>query len=126
MNDLQEKQKRCKAIAEEYNFSLVAEWKGGKDFWHVWHTPRLIYRLSYKEYVERIIEIAENKPENEIGEIFHLMKPVDHIFRSKAYDAWSKAYEAWSKADEKEIEQTHRDECLDCKWDGLKLPQMRG
>ena len=141
--------KKARGYAKQYSFPLVKRWDGTKEFWHVWHQPHLIYFLLYDEYINRIVEIAETKPQEQRTGRFALMRPVKHMFphaawtkadaaRTKADAARTKAYVAFTKADAARtkaaaawrdknhdaIIDAHAAECPGCKWDGHMLPQF--
>ena len=122
MTNTQKARKYCK----QHAVALPKAWKGYKLIWHPWHQPasRLLRPMTFQEYVDRLVEIAERKPQDERRERFYLMKPCKYVFRSKAHEALSKADEAWPKADAKEIAAAHMAECPNCKWDGNCLPQF--
>ena len=98
MTNTQKARKYCK----QHAVALPKAWKGYKLIWHPWHQPasRLLRPMTFQEYVDRLVEIAERKPQDERRERFYLMKPCKYVFRSKAHEALSKAHEALSKADE--------------------------
>ena len=134
--------KQAKAISKKYNFPLLKKWEGYKLFWHVWHQPKLIFLITYPQYLDRIINIEENKPQEQKVERYKLMKPALQKFKADA--AWAKACAAWAKADaawnkayaarnkacaawegkNHDLIIAHTKECPGCKWDGEKLPQM--
>src|SRR3990167_4678220 len=93
MTNLREAKKYCK----QYGATMPKAWKGYKLIWHPWHQPadRLLLPMTYKQYVERVIEIGTEKPQHERKERLRLMKPVMTV---KAYAAWVKAYAAREKA----------------------------
>lgn len=68
---------KASLIAKLFNFKLLDEYEGIKPFWHVWHSNRLIYGLSYEDYIERIKEIYDNKPVYEFVERYRIFKPVE-------------------------------------------------
>ena len=102
--------KQAKAISKKYNFPLLKKWEGYKLFWHVWHQPKLIFLITYPQYLDRIINIEENKPQEQKVERYKLMKPALQKFKAdaawakadaalaKADATWNKAYAAWNKA----------------------------
>ena len=144
----------ARKLSKQYGFVLPKKYAGYKTVWHPWHQPasRLLYPMTFAQYIDRIIEIGTRKPEIERAERFQLMKisliqpkgKADEARRKaheawrkadearrKAYAAWQKAYEAWQKADEAmqkaygaKIKAAHERECPSCKWDGNKLPQF--
>ena len=86
----------ARKISIKYNFPLIEKWDRYKTFWHVWHQPKLMWFITYIEYIERIINIELQKPQEEKQERFCLMKPVMQKFKADA--AWKKADAAWKKA----------------------------
>ena len=113
--------KQAKAISKKYNFPLLKKWEGYKLFWHVWHQPKLIFLITYPQYLDRIINIEENKPQEQKVERYKLMKPALQKFKADA--AWAKACAAWEGKNH-DLIIAHTKECPGCKWDGEKLPQM--
>jgi hypothetical protein len=137
---------KAKEYSKLYEFPLVKEWTGYKLFQHVWHRPKIYYPMTYDKYIDRVIEIAEEKPQEERAERFQLMIPSSYAARVKAYAArdkayaawvkadaardkayaawvkadaaWVKAYAAWVKTDEKNIIASHAKDCPNCKWEG--------
>ena len=106
------KQKQAQDYLTKYGGrTLLEKWTGHKLFLHVWHKPKMYHLLTYDKYLDRVIEIAEQKPENERIERFQLMKPSTYAARDKA-DA------AWVKADAAKLEKAHETDCPNCKWDG--------
>ena len=143
MSNLQQ----AKEIAKKYKFALPKEYKGYKMVWHPWHQPasRLLWPMTFDQYIDRIVEIGTLKPENERAERFGLMKisliqPKGKAYAAKqntdaawwkADAAWQKAlaarekaYAAWLKTDAAKIKAAHERECPNCKWDGYCLPQF--
>ena len=103
MTDLQ----RARAILKKYGQRLPKRWTGAKPIFHVWHEPYLLWLLTYDEFIERVIEVEENKPDNQKRVRFKLMRPVRAKLSNlplyadweKADADWRKAYADWRKAD---------------------------
>ena len=95
---------KAQAIAKEFGFELEAAWEGYKPFWHVWHQPKLLYWITYEQYLYRIIEIKENKPKHELQHRFRLLKPVTGVLPVELCKAWMKVDEAWMKWNEAWVE----------------------
>jgi len=91
-------QEQATAYLKSYNLSLPEAWAGRRDLWHMWHSPTLIYRGTFANFCERVIEICENKPEHEKKFRLERMKPVQHVFASEAVAAWKQADAAWEQA----------------------------
>src|SRR3990167_5931147 len=124
---------QAKTIAKKYQFVLPKRYDGYKFVWNSWHQPadRLIYPMTFDQYIDRIVEIGTRKPEHERVERFKLMKvsliqpwtKADAVW-AKADAVRTKAYAARIEADAAKIQAAHKRECPDCKWDGERLPQF--
>ena len=96
MNQLE---KQASDVLQKHGKKLPKRWRGGKEVWHAWHSPYLAYFLTWRGFLERIIEIENNKPENEKPLRFRLINPVVGKFsKTKASAAWDKAYAVRRKA----------------------------
>ena len=99
MKTIKELEEECRAILKPYGLKLPKPWRGFKPVWHSWHEPRPMYFLTYRGYLERVIEIHKNKSEDERPIRFAAMKPVHaDLSQLPKYAAWKKAYAAWKKA----------------------------
>ena len=89
---------KAKSILKKYGKRLPEQWRGRRNAWHAWHQPSKVYFMSYKEFIDRVIEIEEDKPENEKPIRFKFFNVVRGKFlRTKAYADWQKAAADWQK-----------------------------
>ena len=145
----------ARQIAKKYGVTLPRAWRGYILVWHPWHRAQddsenpahgLIFRMTFREFLSRIVEIENNKPEAQRAERIRLMRPVQFKFPKDELDAQQAKLDAqWVKLDAQrvkldaqqakldaqwdaehraEILLAHAAECPGCKWDGRKLPQF--
>jgi hypothetical protein len=103
--EMDDKIKLAQKYCQQYGTELSPAWEGLKVIKHPWHQPaRMIaYPMTYAEFIDRIIEIAEYKPVDERAERLALMKPYKTEFKlpkylTKAGDAYNKVKDAYIKA----------------------------
>ncbi len=138
---------RASEILSRLGLELPSPWEGSRPVWHAWHLTNLMYLMTYREYLNRVVEIAECKPPSEQEQRLRSMKPVAHHFDSPAYAAWRSAeaewrsaYAAWQRAntawrsantawrsaEAEEILEAHAAECRDCGWNGEAMVFSNG
>ena len=110
--------KLAKSILKKYGRKLEPSWAGVANVWHAWHEPHMVWIMTYKEYINRIIQIEQNKPTNEKPVRFKFFKPVKGKFKKSKADAdRKKAYADWEKAYAYSVKKLHDKECPNCPWD---------
>ena len=82
--------------------TLPEAWKGVREVWHAWHEPYAAYQMTFPEFCERVIEVYDVKPENEVFLRLRLMKPVIGKFEmTPVYVNWQCAYINWKYAEKR-------------------------
>ena len=124
----------ARQIAKKYDVTLPRAWRGYIPVKHPWHRAQddsenpahgLIFRMTFREFLSRIVEIENNKPEAQRAERIRLMRPVQFKFPKDELDAQQAKLDAqWDAEHRAEILLAHAAECPGCKWDGRKLPQF--
>ncbi len=103
---MKKSESKAREILSRFDLELNESWEGSRPVWHAWHTPHPIYLMAYREYVDRVVEIAECKPLIEQEQRLRSMRPATHVFSStpeiaaleRAYDAWRRAAAEWKRA----------------------------
>jgi len=124
----------ARQIAKKYGVTLPRAWRGYILVWHPWHRAQddsenpahgLIFWMTYRAFLGRIVEIEKCKPEAQRAERIRLMRPVQFKFPKDELDAQQAKLDAqWDAEHRAEILLAHAAECPGCKWDGRKLPQF--
>lgn len=106
----------AKNILHKYNQALLPEWTGQKAFWHVWHRDGLLFLMTYDSWIDRILEIHEQKPKWQHRIRFALMQPASIVVTP----GMSQAYQEeprWRVEYQDLIHRAHEEQCKGCPYD---------
>lgn len=90
--------KRAQEYFARCGLTLPERWEGYRAVWHTWHTPGKSYAMTWERFIERVIEIVNEKPPEQIEQRLKCMRPVKHEFTSPEWNRLCEADNMWQEA----------------------------
>lgn len=110
--------REAKVIAKKFNYPFPRPWKRQRWVWHPWHQGRLLWKMTYRRFVNRFVFVYHEKPSDELTVRYRHFRVVKGRVPApeSIYDGQYASSAKWDTANTKKIKELHKKEIPNSCW----------